>query len=73
MLQVFDSLLDRRQHTLVRDWVMLSLSNFTQRTPVGMAIWSLTCFFMSASMNPWLRALYPFREDDIFCVISGIK
>ena len=58
--QVFDNLLNRGQRVLVRDWVMLSLSNFTQRTPVAMAIWSLTCFFISASTNPWIRSLYPF-------------
>ncbi len=60
--QVFERLLDAGQTDLVRDWVMLSLSNFTQRTPVAMAIWSLTCFFISASTNSWLRALYPFQR-----------
>lgn len=64
--QVFEQLLERRQIALVQDWVMLSLSNFTQRTPVAMAIWSLTCFFISASSNPWLRSLYPFLAI-LFC------
>lgn len=44
---------------MVRDWVMLSLSNFTQRTPVAMAMWSLSCFFVSASTGPWISAMYP--------------
>lgn len=44
---------------MVRDWVMLSLSNFTQRTPVAMAVWSLSCFFVSASTSPWVSAVYP--------------
>ncbi|ELT98253.1 hypothetical protein CAPTEDRAFT_220329 [Capitella teleta] len=57
VFHVFEQLLERRQIALVQDWVMLSLSNFTQRTPVAMAIWSLTCFFISASSNPWLRSL----------------
>ncbi|XP_053407184.1 huntingtin-like isoform X2 [Mercenaria mercenaria] len=57
VFQVFSNLHDQRQHGLLRDWVMLSLSNFTQRTPVSMAMWSLTCFFISASTNPWLRNL----------------
>jgi len=53
-------MINSNQTSVVHDWVILSLSNFTQRTPLTMAIWSLTCFFISASSNPWLRALYPF-------------
>ncbi|XP_074640755.1 huntingtin-like [Tubulanus polymorphus] len=59
VFQVFNTLHSQRQHTLVRDWVMLSLSNFTQRTPISMAVWSFTCFFISSSTNQWLRALLP--------------
>ncbi|XP_060084449.1 huntingtin-like [Ylistrum balloti] len=58
VFQVFANLHQQKQQALVRDWVMLSLSNFTQRTPIAMAMWSLTCFFISASVNPWLRALF---------------
>lgn len=47
---------------MVRDWVMLSLSNFTQRSPVAMAVWSLSCFFVSASTSPWISAMYPSRD-----------
>jgi len=61
--QVFSNLHDQHQHGLLRDWVMLSLSNFTQRTPVAMAMWSLTCFFISASTDVWLRNLYPFSNN----------
>lgn len=57
VFQVFNNLQQQEQQSLVQDWVMLSLSNFTQRTPVAMAVWSLTCFFISASTNQWLRAL----------------
>ncbi|KAH3787333.1 hypothetical protein DPMN_165455 [Dreissena polymorpha] len=57
VFQVFSNLHEQRQQVLLRDWVMLSLSNFTQRTPVAMAMWSLTCFFISASTNKWLRNL----------------
>ena len=32
---------------------------FLNRTPLSMAVWSLTCFFISASSNKWIRALYP--------------
>jgi len=57
--QVFEQMIDGSQTSVVHDWVVLSLSNFTQRTPLAMAVWSLTCFFISASFNSWLRALYP--------------
>ncbi|KAK2115312.1 hypothetical protein P7K49_005938 [Saguinus oedipus] len=58
-LQVFQTLHSTGQSSMVRDWVMLSLSNFTQRTPVAMATWSLSCFFVSASTSPWVAAMYP--------------
>lgn len=58
-LQVFQTLHSTGQSSMVRDWVMLSLSNFTQRTPVAMAMWSLSCFFVSASTSPWVSAMYP--------------
>lgn len=57
--QVFQTLHSTGQSSMVRDWVMLSLSNFTQRTPVAMAVWSLSCFFVSASTSPWVSAMYP--------------
>nr|AAA90987.1 Huntington gene [Rattus norvegicus] len=41
--KVFQTLHSAGQSSMVRDWVMLSLSNFTQRTPVAMAMWSLSC------------------------------
>ncbi|XP_053779195.1 huntingtin isoform X3 [Desmodus rotundus] len=57
--QVFQTLHSTGQSSMVRDWVMLSLSNFTQRAPVAMAVWSLSCFFVSASTNPWVSAALP--------------
>ena len=60
LVQVFQTLHATGQSSMVRDWVLLSLSNFTQRTPVAMAMWSLTCFFVSASTSQWISALYPF-------------
>lgn len=50
---------------MVRDWVMLSLSNFTQRTPVAMAMWSLSCFFVSASTSQWISAMYPKKTERV--------
>ncbi|XP_040093581.1 huntingtin [Oryx dammah] len=57
--QVFQTLHSAGQSSMVRDWVMLSLSNFTQRSPVAMAMWSLSCFFVSASTSPWVSAILP--------------
>uniref|UniRef100_A0A8C4VMP2 Huntingtin n=1 Tax=Gopherus evgoodei TaxID=1825980 RepID=A0A8C4VMP2_9SAUR len=57
--KVFQTLHTTGQSPMVRDWVMLSLSNFTQRTPVAMAMWSLSCFFVSASTTQWVSAILP--------------
>uniref|UniRef100_A0A8C0WEB4 Huntingtin n=1 Tax=Castor canadensis TaxID=51338 RepID=A0A8C0WEB4_CASCN len=57
--KVFQTLHSAGQSSMVRDWVMLSLSNFTQRTPVAMAVWSLSCFFVSASTSSWVSAILP--------------
>uniref|UniRef100_A0A7N5ZX54 Huntingtin n=1 Tax=Anabas testudineus TaxID=64144 RepID=A0A7N5ZX54_ANATE len=57
--KVFQTLHATGQSSMVRDWVLLSLSNFTQRTPVAMAMWSLSCFFVSASTSQWISALLP--------------
>lgn len=57
--KVFQTLHTTGQSSMVRDWVMLSLSNFTQRTPVAMAMWSLSCFFVSASTSAWVSAIFP--------------
>ncbi|XP_059488388.1 huntingtin isoform X2 [Neocloeon triangulifer] len=59
---VFQLLADacsRDQLPLLQDWLVLCLSNFTQCSPVGMAVWSLTCIFVGASSNQWLKALFP--------------
>lgn len=61
---MFQTLHGAGQSSMVRDWVMLSLSNFTQRSPVAMAMWSLSCFFVSASTSPWVSAMYP-------CLVLG--
>ncbi|XP_068606729.1 huntingtin [Brachionichthys hirsutus] len=57
--KVFQTLHATGQSSMVRDWVLLSLSNFTQRTPAAMAMWSLSCFFVSASTSQWISALLP--------------
>lgn len=63
VFQVFERVYLQSQQPLIQEWVMLSLSNFTQRTPVSMAIWSLTSFFISASTNCWIRALFPHAQQ----------
>ncbi|XP_023232349.1 huntingtin-like [Centruroides sculpturatus] len=82
VFQVFQHLHQQSQEDIIYDWVMLSLSNFTQRSPIAMAVWSLTCFFVSASTLPWLQALFPHLQNrmgkmekqdrKLFC-IAGIQ
>ncbi|NWU79596.1 HD protein, partial [Onychorhynchus coronatus] len=77
---VFQTLHSTGQSSMVRDWVMLSLSNFTQRTPVAMAMWSLSCFFVSASTSQWISAILPHIisrmgkseqvDVNIFCLVA---
>ncbi|KAJ7336622.1 hypothetical protein OS493_011841 [Desmophyllum pertusum] len=43
LFKVFEGLHSQGQQTEVRDWVLLSLGSFIQRTPLAMAMWSLTC------------------------------
>lgn len=59
LFQVFEHLSKMGQSQLVINWVMLSLSNFTQKTPLPMAVWSLTCVFICSSGNHWLRSIFP--------------
>ncbi|XP_040822385.1 huntingtin [Ochotona curzoniae] len=78
--KVFQTLHSAGQSSMVRDWVMLSLSNFTQRTPVAMAVWSLSCFFVSASTSPWVSATLPHVvsrmgklepvDANLFCLVA---
>ncbi|XP_067885348.1 huntingtin isoform X3 [Heterodontus francisci] len=78
--KVFQTLHNTGQSSMVRDWVMLSLSNFTQRTPIAMAMWSLSCFFVSASTSAWISALLPHiisrmgkseqMDVNLFCLLA---
>lgn len=58
LFEVFEGLHNQGLQAEVRDWVLLSLGSFIQRTPLSMAVWSLSCFFVSASSNKWIRALF---------------
>ena len=80
LFQVFEGAVTEGGEALVQEWVLLSLSNFTQRTPVSLAVWCLTCFFIAASSNRWLRAVFPSvqarlgkleaRDREIFCLAA---
>ncbi|XP_011641684.1 huntingtin isoform X2 [Pogonomyrmex barbatus] len=50
---------------LLQDWVIFSLPNFIQSLPMAMSTWCLSCFFISASTNHWLRALFPYVQSRI--------
>jgi len=64
--KVFQALHNRDQSQLVLEWVMLSLGNVIQRTPLSTAVWCLTCLFACASSNHWINSLYPlFRNNDL--------
>ncbi|KAJ8959892.1 hypothetical protein NQ318_011628 [Aromia moschata] len=58
LTKVFESAICQDQLSLLQDWVVFSLSNFTQSFSIGMATWCLTCFFISASSNEWLRSYF---------------
>lgn len=59
LFKVCEGLHEGNHEELMQDWVLLSLSNFTQRSPLAMAIWSLSCCFVAVTATVWLRALFP--------------
>ncbi|KAG8267652.1 hypothetical protein J6590_047237, partial [Homalodisca vitripennis] len=61
IFQVLSQACREDQLPLLQAWLVMSLHIFTQTLPVAMATWCLSCFFISASTNPWLRAVYPSR------------
>ncbi|KAK4875471.1 hypothetical protein RN001_011893 [Aquatica leii] len=65
VFKVFQCAIEQSQLSLLQDWVVFSLSNFTQSFSVGMATWCLTCFFISASINEWLRSFFPYVQSRI--------
>ncbi|RZC38340.1 huntingtin-like [Asbolus verrucosus] len=65
VFQVFERAIEEKQLPLLQDWVVFSLSNFTQSLSIGMATWCLTCFFISASSNEWLRLFFPYVQTRV--------
>ncbi|XP_023313861.1 huntingtin [Trichogramma pretiosum] len=53
------------QLSLLQTWVVFSIQNFIQSLPLIMSTWCLSCFFLSSSTNPWLRALFPHVQSRI--------
>ncbi|KAL3269436.1 hypothetical protein HHI36_008506 [Cryptolaemus montrouzieri] len=62
IFHLFQSAIRQNQLTLLQDWVVFSLPNFTQNFSYPMATWCLTCFFISASCNKWLTSLFPYIQ-----------
>ncbi|CAL1269720.1 unnamed protein product [Larinioides sclopetarius] len=82
IFEVFQYLHKQSQEEVIHEWVLLSLSNFMQRSPLSMAIWSLSCFFVSATRNFWLQALFPHiqnrmgimeEQDRVLFCIAGVN
>lgn len=65
LLKVFQKAIEQSQLSLLQEWVVFSLSNFTHSLPLGMSTWCLTCFFISASTNKWLRLMFPYVQSRI--------
>eukprot|EP00795_Rhopilema_esculentum_P012136 gene12136-2740_t len=72
--EVFDELHGKGQQEAVRSWIILSLGSFVQRTPLAMAIWSLNCFLISGTINPWLQSFRKGKlgkqDQKIFCMLA---
>ncbi|XP_017781525.1 PREDICTED: huntingtin [Nicrophorus vespilloides] len=65
VFKIFEYAIEQSQLSLLQDWVVFSLTNFTQSFSIGMATWCLTCFFISASTNVWLRNIFPYVQKRI--------
>eukprot|EP00092_Neocalanus_flemingeri_P097801 GFUD01124696.1.p1 GENE.GFUD01124696.1~~GFUD01124696.1.p1 ORF type:complete len:1012 (+),score=244.69 GFUD01124696.1:363-3038(+) len=57
--QIFRAAVSQDQQNMLTEWVLVSLPNFTRRAPLSHSIWCLSCFFLAASPNPWLQAMFP--------------
>ncbi|XP_046737508.1 huntingtin isoform X1 [Diprion similis] len=65
VFQVCERACNSAQLGLLQEWVVFSLPNFIQSLPIAMSTWCLSCFFISASTNPWLRAFFPHVQSRI--------
>ena len=69
------------QTSMLQEWVLMALPNFTKRSPISHSIWCLTVFFISAAANNvWLQAMFPYlqqrhgyyqnEDKKLFCVAA---
>uniref|UniRef100_A0A1B6D7Q0 Huntingtin n=1 Tax=Clastoptera arizonana TaxID=38151 RepID=A0A1B6D7Q0_9HEMI len=65
VFQVLSQACREDQLPLLQAWLVMSLSNFTHALPITVSTWCLTCFFISSSLNPWMRAIFPYIQSRI--------
>ncbi|CAF0980896.1 unnamed protein product, partial [Didymodactylos carnosus] len=68
---VFRSLINANYLSKVNEWTLLSISSVSQRRPIRLALWGLTCLMLSASQEKIANSLFPLavgrygRSEDI--------
>jgi hypothetical protein len=56
MFALYRQAADQGHLSMLQDWVLSALPNFTHRSPLSHSIWCLTVFFVSAATtNPYLQ------------------
>jgi hypothetical protein len=59
MFALFRQVADQGHLSMLQDWVLSALPNFTHRSPLSHSIWCLTVFFVcAATTNPYLQVLH---------------
>ncbi|CAF0772812.1 unnamed protein product [Didymodactylos carnosus] len=68
---VFRSLINANYLSKVNEWTLLSISSVSQRRPIRLALWALTCLMLSACEEKVANSLFPLavarygRSEDI--------
>ena len=81
LFAVFKHGAQQDQTSMLQEWVLMALPNFTKRSPISHSIWCLTVFFISASAtNLWLQSMFPYlqqrygyyqnEDKKLFCVAA---
>ncbi|XP_057364436.1 huntingtin-like isoform X1 [Daphnia carinata] len=67
IFKVFGAARSQGQQSLVVEWILLSLSNFTRNLSDESAnsVWNILCFFTAASSNPWLQSVFPLVNQPV--------
>ena len=59
MFSLFKQASEQGQLSMLQDWVLSALPNFTHRSPLSHSIWCLTVFFVcAATSNPYLQVSF---------------